>query len=820
LVLLRPQDLNDDPYWSERIFSKMKRRIVLNVQGQFKRQPQGTVFAGAEISQHMKLGLIGRSLAQLLLKLCESFVGTIHYSFGDGQESPHIVAPAIKMFERIVITPPGQTPPPMHEPFEESADSIAQRKRTKDVKSWINTTDTFSLSWYSMNVDLPTWRLVGLPMAKNIDLKTFWNDSLLRICMYEEVGNETKHLNNNYAWAIEAQHLGVRDDENDLIQLSGSTFSDTDDKRARPGGRSENRTFSESFDAQNVLSDDDDDDEFFDVEMFSTTSSADIERRPHVPSEARSLLLAIDKAVPSLVELCTSKGNYNRLFAVNLNFETVLRSLKDCKELLRDSVAASLVDEMYSPRMSSTERMRRMVGMALVRPMLAGIQARNLQAFHASDKLSKIFLKQKNPVLSESDMSSLILSGYTARAVSDRHWIEEWFQLTGRSISFYHPEKRKACFRIQLVNILDVRRLKSDESPDFIGRYFLTVETFGRSFYLMFTDEKERDALLHATSRQMTVLQTPTDGSNISVGSGSTVSEWRMPDVENPAEVFLHKSSTWECRHRRILNCGKFSFRHRDPPEDPLALVEHTLSQALEPVDGSDESAKHEFLLSTADLKRADILTLSEDAKLTFFLNLYHTMIMHAYLVLGPPDWGLKWLSYFNNIAYEVNDDVVSLTELEHCIVRNKMSNPCQFLSRFAIPRSRYAMALQLMDYRITFSLNCGSLSNPAHVLIYRVDTLHEQLDTASRMYLDSVVIQQKGPKELVLQLPRMCQWFFDDFGGSDELLLAKIEPFLKPEYRQMLACCWSHRDRMFDTSTITIKYLPYSFECRPLALA
>ena len=50
--------------------------------------------------------------------------------------------------------------------------------------------------------------------------------------------------------------------------------------------------------------------------------------------------------------------------------------------------------------------------------------------------------------------------------------------------------------------------------------------------------------------------------------------------------------------------------------------------------------------------------------------QLYHLLIQHAYLVLGPPASTLHWLSYYSVIAYQTADDVFSLVELEHCIIR------------------------------------------------------------------------------------------------------------------------------------------------------
>jgi Protein of unknown function (DUF1769) len=204
LVVLRPTDPELDPHWNSRMFSQRKRRILVQLQGQFKLCPKGTVYAGAEVSDPMKLGLLARGLSGVLLRIVEGFNPTVHYAFGtspsqngtndnddDEEEKAHIVVPAYSFFERVVITPPGQVPPALGSEFEESKESMDRRRNPKEAFQFqFNDRDTYSFSFYSMYMDLPTWQLVNLPIPKgDVSLKTFWRDSLLRICMYERHGN-------------------------------------------------------------------------------------------------------------------------------------------------------------------------------------------------------------------------------------------------------------------------------------------------------------------------------------------------------------------------------------------------------------------------------------------------------------------------------------------------------------------------------------------------------------------------------------------------------------------------------------------------------
>lgn len=209
LCVLRPDNPSiDDPYWNERIFAHKKRRLVINLQGKFKYQPTGVVYAGAEISKPMKLGLVTRALAGVLLKLVDRFISGVHSAFGDEKELAHIVAPAWGFFERLVVTPPGGTPPRLDQDIVETAESMANRKNARSSSNW-NTVDTYTFSFYSMNIDLPTWSLVGLPVSNDVSLTTFWGDSALKICMYEKLGTEKQHRANQkrYVFALQVIRL-------------------------------------------------------------------------------------------------------------------------------------------------------------------------------------------------------------------------------------------------------------------------------------------------------------------------------------------------------------------------------------------------------------------------------------------------------------------------------------------------------------------------------------------------------------------------------------------------------------------------------------
>jgi hypothetical protein len=812
LVVVRPEKLDDDPFWSKRIFSKKKRRIVLNVQGKFKRKPEGTVFLGAEITKPMKLGLFTRGILGMLVRLMEGFFTDLRYSLGDSAKklSPRVVTPAHSAFERLVVTPEGEDPPPITgDPFEESKEDRAKRIKEKQWE-W-NEKETYSFSFFSMYLSLVDWNLVNLPVSPDINLRRLWSDSDLRIVLYENKGKMKEHTASsiNYAFNLNVRYHGNKlgEESNEPedfedIALDGGRHQSYDEEGAESGYDS-NLTRSESTVFPVLMeADSSDEDDFYDADERSSAFRS-VNEISLTPSEAVELLATIDRLVPAWIVVASGKGTYVRTFALNHGSKTCLFSAHDCEEYMNSidsDVIRERIEDHFSPRISLPERSRRCLGLLLKD---GGETFDNIEERAAP--FTDYFLRRTEPKV--SDRLSTIMCGFAARAVSDRHWEEEWMILsTNGRLTLFHPEKRKIRLRISFSNVLKVSALREDQAPLLPNFGFICIETLGRCIYLMFSSSSVRDDWLAALSN----LQS---SSAIDEMSQDTDNSRRLLDTDQPQEEFLHKSTMWNCKHRRILNSGLFNLRCTTEVENPLDIVREALRLSIDAFKDESGERRRLFFQSAGTLKRARVHVLSEDGRLAFFLNLYHTMVMHAYLVLGTPGSGLKWISFFNNLAYEVGDDLFSVSELEHCIIRAEMAKPSQFISRFVIPKAHYPMALQKADFRINFALNPGSLSNPPSILVYSPDMIDQQLDLASSMYLETASVTAKGSqKDVVVQLPRICQWFLEDF-GSQEDLLNKIEPYLKSEEQLTL------RQARMNNQNALIRFSDFNFKCRPLTL-
>jgi len=554
-----------------------------------------------------------------------------------------------------------------------------------------------------------------------------------------------------------------------------------------------------------------------------------------------SLNLALfppNRLCPGWIDFCDRAGQYTRLFAFSTSPEEILFiSSKDFYSCFRRKISLPYSGTRLSPRLSNSERLRRRMGrifssacQTLPPDELEGClqKLRNV----SSNRYSKSYMSRecnndtgtvrsvfKSPLKKTTPGTSF--QGFLARAVSERHWMEQWAAITFSHVCFYHPDRKQPSYRIYLQSIINVRCLQKQDDvdlPNFPLLHFSAIETLGRTVYCMHTTVAQRNRWVESISSIITSIH----GCSNLHEQGDDAWESIVHAPDDPAQEFLHKSSLWNCRGRRIMNCKKFTFvdvipeSNADTQSDhPCEIVEKILRKASKLNAESSNSTLCSFLDSAADLKRVDASELSETERKVFFVNLYHVMIMHAFMILEPPDSSFKWISYFNMISYQCSDDIFSLAELEHGIIRAGMSAPSHFLSKMVLPRSEYNFALQEADFRLNFALNCGSVSNPPTVAVFIIKRLNDQLDLATKTYFENSVQISKDKKGTFLTLPRICQWYENDFGRRQTIDMLRLLYRYFPENVQKAISPFA--DAGF--KGLSVNFSSYDFHCRFLTI-
>jgi hypothetical protein len=162
----------------------------LMVQGKFKRATRGVVFMGAETSAPMSLGIVARSVCQVLLKVLSSMNRLMHWSFGSFKtdESAHITFPLQMATDRLLVTPPRETPPPMTAgsmfPLTHVGSHSVDKSKTGAFFCF-QPGYTYSISFFSQNLALAQWKIVNVPGLRDMMCRTFWGERSVLLVAYE-----------------------------------------------------------------------------------------------------------------------------------------------------------------------------------------------------------------------------------------------------------------------------------------------------------------------------------------------------------------------------------------------------------------------------------------------------------------------------------------------------------------------------------------------------------------------------------------------------------------------------------------------------------
>jgi hypothetical protein len=195
-------------------------------------------------------------------------------------------------------------------------------------------------------------------------------------------------------------------------------------------------------------------------------------------------------------------------------------------------------------------------------------------------------------------------------------------------------------------------------------------------------------AFVHFRGRDVLVsmyADVPTDGIINTQSPTNKMKTVYQAEIEGSA--YLAKSGCWRLDKKRIFNYRRISFNPTINSSftslksmmiyksmTPNSFIESVLSNILyisQPeINTVTPSHWVHFMDKISWLQTMNISSLNEIEKTAFFLNLYHIMVIHGSLVIGsPPAWN-HWNAFFNNICYLFSYEIISISDIEHNILR------------------------------------------------------------------------------------------------------------------------------------------------------
>jgi hypothetical protein len=175
-------------------------------------------------------------------------------------------------------------------------------------------------------------------------------------------------------------------------------------------------------------------------------------------------------------------------------------------------------------------------------------------------------------------------------------------------------------------------------------------------------------------------------------------------------------------------------------------------------------------------LQRAPLAELVGRAgRLAFWINVYNALALHGIVALGIRRSVHEVVLFFARVSYRIGGFLLSLDDIEHGILRGNRRRPFPPFRPFRRLDPRGALALDSVDPRIHFALNCGAQSCPP-VGVYRAPAIDQQLDLAARNFINQAVILDGEGRIACSKIFRWYRVDFEQAGGLVPFLLRYLD--------------------------------------------
>ncbi|WJX34813.1 hypothetical protein P8452_22888 [Trifolium repens] len=235
------------------------------------------------------------------------------------------------------------------------------------------------------------------------------------------------------------------------------------------------------------------------------------------------------------------------------------------------------------------------------------------------------------------------------------------------------------------------------------------------------------------------------------------------------------------------------------------------------------QTAKSLFLLHRLKvllrkLACVNIENLNHQEKLAFWINIYNSCMMNAFIENGIPKSPEMVVALMQKATINVGGKLLNATTIEHCILRLpyhwKYLNSKQITLLKEVKNHemtvRSIYGLELSEPLVTFALSSGTWSSPA-VRVYTASNVEKELEVAKREYLQAAV----GISTSKFIIPKMLDWYLLDFAKDLESLMDWICLQLPSE--QMKETIKFLEKTKTQPLSQFVKIMPYEFKFRYL---
>ncbi|KAI8020191.1 hypothetical protein LOK49_LG04G00999 [Camellia lanceoleosa] len=202
---------------------------------------------------------------------------------------------------------------------------------------------------------------------------------------------------------------------------------------------------------------------------------------------------------------------------------------------------------------------------------------------------------------------------------------------------------------------------------------------------------------------------------------------------------------------------------------------------------------------------------LTHQQKLAFWINIYNSCTMNAFLEQGIPETPEIVVALMQNAVMTVGGHLLNATMTEHFVLR--LPYHLKYHAAFIHPKKKACsiFGLEWSEPLVTFALSCGSWSSP-DVRVYTASQVENEMEAAKRDYLQAAIGISKENKFIV---PKLLDWYLPDFAKDLEALLDQVCLQLPDELRNQTVGCLERKE-MKPLSQL-VQVMPYNFSFRYL---
>ncbi|KAM0068431.1 putative ternary complex factor MIP1, leucine-zipper [Helianthus debilis subsp. tardiflorus] len=193
-------------------------------------------------------------------------------------------------------------------------------------------------------------------------------------------------------------------------------------------------------------------------------------------------------------------------------------------------------------------------------------------------------------------------------------------------------------------------------------------------------------------------------------------------------------------------------------------------------------------------LQKVDLMFLTSQQKLAFWINMYNACIMHGFLQYGVPSSPEKLQTLMNKATLRIGGSTINAQAIEHIILRKREPSIIDKIYGKAERDDKEAIlhklhGLDSTEPNVTFALCCGTRSSPA-IRVYTGDGVVNELERAKLEYLQASIVVTSAKKiglpELLLRnmhdfaqdLERLVEWLCQELPTSGSLRKSMVECF------------------------------------------